>query len=126
MLNLAAIVGRITRDPELRTTQTGKNVCSFTVAVSKKVKPTDGSPDAYFLNCVSWGAQADYVSNYLTKGRLVSVQGSLQSRRYTTNDGQQREVVEIDVDRVSALDRPRETTEEATPEEPEHDPFKDA
>lgn len=108
MVNRVVLVGRLTRDPELRTTTTGKSVCDFSIAVQKKIKPQDGSPDADFFRVNAWGAQADYVSNYLTKGRLVAVDGRLQSRKYTTSDGQNREVVEIVADSVQGLDRPRD------------------
>lgn len=108
MVNNVVLIGRLTRDPELRTTTTGKNVCSFSIAVQKLVKPQDGSPDADFFNIVAWNKDADYVVNYLTKGRLVAVQGRLQARKYTASDGSNREVVEIVANSVQGLDRPRE------------------
>lgn len=108
MINRVVLVGRLTRDPELRTTATGKSVCDFSVAVQKRVKPQDGSPDADFFRVSAWGATADYVANYLHKGRLVALDGRLQSRKYTTSDGQNREVVEIVADNVQGLDRPRD------------------
>ncbi len=142
MVNSVVLVGRLTRDPELRTTSTGKNVCSFSIAVTKRIKPTDGSPDADFFNIVAWGNQADYVTNYLTKGRLVAVEGRLQSRKYTTNDGANREVVEVVANSVQGLDRPRDDAGEgagaggggyrpaaaavsAAPSADEYDPFAD-
>lgn len=107
-VNNVVLVGRLTRDPELRTTNTGKSVCSFSLAVNKRVKPTDGSPDADFFNVVAWGTSADFVANYLTKGRLAAVEGRLQSRKYTASDGSNREVVEIVANNVQGLDRPRD------------------
>lgn len=108
MVNNVVLIGRLTRDPELRTTTTGKNVCSFSIAVQKRIKPQDGSPDADFFNIVAWNKDADYVVNYLTKGRLVAVEGRLQARKYTASDGSNREVVEIVANSVQGLDRPRE------------------
>lgn len=108
MVNNVVLVGRLTRDPELRTTTTGKNVCSFSIAVNKRIKPQDGSPDADFFSIVAWYKDADYVMNYITKGRLVSVEGRLQSRKYTASDGSNREVVEVVANNVQGLDRPRE------------------
>ena len=108
MVNRVVLVGRLTRDPELRTTNTGKSVCDFSIAVNKRIKPTDGSPDADFFRCIAWERTADYVSNYLTKGRLVAVEGRLQSRKYTASDGGNREVVEIVCDNVQGLDRAKE------------------
>lgn len=108
MINRVVLVGRLTRDPELRTTTTGKSVCDFSIAVTKRIKPQDGSPDADFFRVNAWGQTAEYVSNYLHKGRLVAVDGRLQSRKYTANDGTNREVVEIVADNVQGLDRPRD------------------
>lgn len=107
-VNRVVLVGRLTRDPELRTTTTGKSVVDFSIAVQKRIKPSDGSPDADFFRVNAWGQTAEYVSNYLTKGRLVAVDGRLQSRKYTTSDGQNREVVEVVADNVQGLDRPRD------------------
>lgn len=109
MLNRIALVGRLTRDPELRTTTTGRNYATFAIAVQKRVKPQDPNErDADFFNVKVWGQTADYVSNYLTKGRLVAVDGRIESRRYTDQQGVQREVWEVTADNVSGLDRPRD------------------
>lgn len=137
MINRVVLVGRLTRDPELRTTTTGKSVCDFSIAVQKRIKPQDGSPDADFFRVNCWDRTAEYVANYLTKGRLVAVDGRLQSRRYTAQDGSNREVVEIVADNVQGLDRPRDDAErepeavpaseasgpDVAPGEGEYDPF---
>jgi single-strand DNA-binding protein len=139
MINRVVLIGRLTRDPELRTTTTGKSVCDFSIAVQKRVKPQDGSPDADFFRVNAWNQQAEYVSNYLGKGRLVAVEGRLQSRKYTTSDGQNREVVEVVADNVQGLDRPRDDASggeagravaataatTAAPSAEEYDPFAD-
>ncbi len=138
MLNRVVLIGRLTRDPELRTTNTGKNVCDFSIAVQKRIKPTDGSPDADFFRVNAWGQTADFVANYLHKGRLVAVEGRLQSRKYTASDGTNREVVEIVADNVQGLDRPRDdagggggepvgarAAVAAAPSADEYDPFAD-
>lgn len=108
MVNRVVLIGRLTRDPELRTTTSGKNVCDFSIAVNKRYKPQDGSPDADFFRVNCWDKTAEYVSNYLAKGRLVAVEGRLQSRKYQAQDGTNREVVEIVADNVQGLDRPRD------------------
>jgi single-strand DNA-binding protein len=108
VINRVVLVGRLTRDPELKTTTTGKSVCDFGIAVTKRIKPTDGSPDADFFNVSAWNQTAEYVSNYLHKGRLVAVDGRLQSRKYTAKDGTNREVIEVVADNVQGLDRPRD------------------
>lgn len=139
MINRVVLVGRLTRDPELRTTTTGKSVCDFSIAVGKRIKPSDGSPDADFFRVNAWGQTAEYVSNYLHKGRLVAVDGRLQSRKYTASDGSNREVIEIVADSVQGLDRPRDddgagagapagkaaVAAGTAPSEAEYDPFAD-
>lgn len=137
MVNRVVLIGRLTRDPEHRQTTTGKSVCDFSIAVTKRFKPTDGSPDADFFRVSAWGPTAEYVANYLSKGRLVAVEGRLQSRKYTASDGSNREVVEIVADNVQSLDRPREDNgaaggagapstkpaSEPAPSADEYDPF---
>lgn len=133
MVNRVVIVGRMTRDPEMRTTATGKSIVSVSVAVTKKFKPQDGSPDADFFNVSAWDKTAEYISNYLTKGRLIAVDGRLSSRKYTAKDGTEREVVEIVADSVQSLDRPKDDAPSATSSSPrakaqaidEYDPFAD-
>ena len=135
-INRVVLVGRLTRDPELRTTTTGKQVTDFSIAVSKRIKPTDGSPDADFFRVSAWGQTAEFVANYLNKGRLVAVDGRLQSRKFTDRDGNNREVVEIVADNVQGLDRPRDdamsgsavvagSSGSSVPSEAEFDPFAD-
>lgn len=113
-INRVVIIGRLTRDPELRTTTAGKSVCSFSVAVQKRIKPDDG-PDADFFSVSAWGKTAEFVSNYLQKGRLIAVDGRLQSRRYTTSDGTSRETTEIIADTVQALDKTRDEGKSPAP-----------
>lgn len=141
MINRVVLVGRLTRDPEMRVTSTGKSVCDFSIAVTKRIKPQDGSPDADFFRCNCWEKTAEYVSNYLGKGRLVAVDGRLQSRKYQASDGSNREVVEIVAESVQGLDRPRDDAGDGgggrpmattaavpaapVPSEDEYDPFAD-
>jgi len=127
VLNRVCLIGRLTRDPELRTTTSGKNVTEFSVAVNKKYKPTEG-PDADFIRITAWGSTAEYVKNYLSKGRLVAVDGRLQSRKYTAKDGSSREIVEIVADFVQALERPKDdaTAAQSGPDGgDDYDPFAD-
>jgi len=134
-VNSVVLIGRLTRDPEVRTTQTGKQVANFSLAVSRRFKGQDGQ-DADFFNVSAWGNTADFVANYLGKGRLVAVEGRLQSRKYTTQDGAAREVIEVVAENVQGLDRPRDeqgqgggggSRPEQSPvaSEEEYDPFAD-
>lgn len=133
MVNRIVLVGRLTRDPEQKMTSSGKSVAEFAIAVQKRMKPQDGSPDADFFRVICWDKTAEYVGNYLGKGRLVSVDGRLQSRRYTASDGSNREVVEIVADNVQGLDRPKDdaapgastAAPAASSSDDEYDPFAD-
>ena len=107
-VNRVVLIGRMVRDPELRTTTTGKNVVSFSIAVNKRIKPRDGEPDADFFRVTAWNQTADYVNSYLTKGRLVAVDGRLESRKWTDQSGASRESIEVVADNVTGLDRPKE------------------
>lgn len=129
-VNHIVLIGRMGRDAELRSTSTGKEVANFTMAVQRKFKGADGVDcDWFSVSC--WGQTAGFVANYLGKGRLVAVEGRLQSRKYTAQDGSQREVVEVVADSVQGLDRPRndapQTTQSTTQtaQEDEYDPFAD-
>ena len=108
-LNRVTLIGRMVRDPELRTTNTGKNVVEFTIAVDKRIKPQDSNaPTADFFRCKAWNQQADFVSNYGGKGRLTAVDGRLETRKYVDKDGNNREITEIVADNVQLLDRARD------------------
>lgn len=138
-LNRVIMIGRLTRDPELKTTTTGKSLVSFSIAVDKRIKPNDGSPTADFFNIKAWGNTAEFVANYLAKGRLVAVDGRLETRKYTDQSGNNREITEIVADNVQGLDRPREDgapaprqggnagagASAAVPAVDEYDPFAD-
>lgn len=100
MLNRVILVGRLVADPEHRMTQTGKGVANLRVAVDRKgrEKETD------FFDVTAWGQSADFASTYLSKGRLVAVEGRLQVRQYTDKDNQQRKVWEVVADTIQPLD----------------------
>ncbi len=103
-MNKAILVGRLTRDPELRTTQTGVSVCSFTIAVNRRFKNAEGGYDADFISCVAWRQQAEFMAKYFAKGRMVGVVGSIQTRNYDNKDGQKVYVTEVAVDEVHFVD----------------------
>lgn len=103
MINRAVVCGRLVRDPELRRTQNGTPVTSFTLAVNRTFKNADGQQEADFLNCVAWNKTAEIVEQYCSKGNLVGVEGRLQSRSYQDNQGNNRTVVEIIADQVQFM-----------------------
>ena len=100
MLNTAVIMGRLTADPELRTTQSGLSVTSFTVAVDRAYKSGD-ERQTDFINVVAWRSTADFVTRFFTKGQMIAVQGSIQTRNYEDKNGNKRTAVEIVADSVS-------------------------
>ena len=97
MLNHITIMGRLTRDPELRRTGSGIAVTSFTVAVDRDYK-TGGEKEVDFIDCVAWRQTGEFVSKYFTKGRMIVVSGRLQIRSWTDNDGNKRRTAEVVTD----------------------------
>ena len=91
MLNQITIMGRLTRDPELRRTQAGVSVCTFTVAVDRDFQSRDSQEkQTDFIDVVAWRQTAEFVSKYFAKGRMIVVDGSLQSRKWQDKNGQNR------------------------------------
>lgn len=111
-MNNVVLIGRLTRDPELRyIPNTGTPVSTFSLAVDKQLSKdkkqefeSKGQPTADFINIVVWGKQAENCANYLVKGRLTAVQGRLQSRSYDAKDGTRRFITEVVAERVQFLE----------------------
>ncbi len=103
MLNRIVLIGRLTKDPELRYTQSGKAVCTFTLAVDRPYLANNGNREADFINIVVWNKTAENCAQYLAKGKLAAVDGRLQIRSYDGQDGQRRYVTEIIADNVRFL-----------------------
>ena len=102
-MNRVVLIGRLTRDPELRTTTGGVSNCTFSIAVNRNFKNKEGNIDADFFNIVVWRKQAENVSKYCSKGTQVCVEGRLQSRSYEAQDGTKRYVTEVVADNVTFL-----------------------
>lgn len=114
MLNKAIIMGRLVRDPELKYTQSNTPVVSFTVAVDRRVKSQEGERTADFINCVAWRSTAEFVSKYFTKGRMIAVSGSIQTRQYVDNNNNKRTATEVLASEVSFCgDKPTENAQSA-------------
>lgn len=103
-MNKAILIGRLTRDPELRTTPTGRNVCQFSVAVSRTFTNANGEREADFINCVVWDKQAENLVKYQKKGNQIAVEGRIQTRNYDDKDGKRVYVTEILASNISFLD----------------------
>lgn len=101
MLNCAVIMGRLTADPELRTTTNGVSVTSFSVAVDRAYQKAGADRQTDFINVVAWRQTAEFVSRYFHKGSMIAVQGSIQTRNYEDRNGNKRTAVEIVADNVS-------------------------
>ena len=110
--NRIILVGRLTRDPELRATPDGTSVVRFAIAVNRPVRPGAEEQVDYF-DIVAFRQLADTVANYVTKGRLVLVEGKLQTRSYTDREGNRRKAYEVVADNVRFLERIREGEPEA-------------
>ena len=102
-MNKAILIGRLTKDPELRTTPTGRNVCQFSVAVSRNFTNANGEREADFINCVVWDKQAENLVKYQKKGNQIAVEGRIQTRNYDDKDGKKVYVTEILASNISFL-----------------------
>ena len=112
MLNCAVIMGRLTATPELRTTQSGISVTSFTVAVDRSYVRPNEERQTDFINVVCWRQTAEFVTKYFKKGSMIAVQGEIQTRNYEDKDGAKRTAVEIVADKVSFCGSKQEQTSE--------------
>lgn len=115
MYNRVILIGRLTRDPELRYVPSGAPVASFTLAVDRPFRDQQGNRETDFIDVVAWRKLAEQVSQYVTKGRLVAVEGRLQIRSYETQDGQKRKVAEVVADGIRFLDRAKAGVPESAP-----------
>jgi len=98
MINKAILTGRLTRDPEYRTTQSGISIANFTLAVDRRFKNSQGEYEADFINCTAWRNTAEFICKYFKKGALIGVVGSIQTRNYEDKNGNKRTAVEVVVD----------------------------
>jgi len=103
MVNRVIIVGRLTKDPELRTTGSGLAVTSFTLAFNNRTKGADGSTTSSFVTCNAWNKTAEIICQYCKKGSQLCVDGRLQERKYQRKDGTNASVVEIVIENIELL-----------------------
>jgi single-strand DNA-binding protein len=119
MLNKQIVQGRLTHHPELKTTQTGVSVCSFTIASDDDVKRSDGTRDTDFIDCVAWRGTAELVSKFMEKGRLITVVGRPKMKRYEDKNGVSHKTVELRVDDVYFSDsKPAQNNVQTAPTAP--------
>lgn len=126
MLNHIVIMGRLTRDPELRRTQNGTAVTSFSLAVERDFKDPDGQRQADFIDVVAWRAEAEFVCKFFTKGRMAVVDGRLQMRSWTDKDGNKCRNAEVLAEHVYFGDSKRDSGDQYSPGEFQEIPEGDA
>ena len=116
MLNTITIMGRLTRDPELRHTQNNTPVAAFTLAVDRDFSGKDGAEkQTDFIDCVAWRGAGEFVSRYFAKGRMAVVAGRLQLRDWTDKDGNKRRSAEVIADRIYFGDSKKDTSGQSAP-----------
>ena len=119
-MNKVILLGRLTKDVELRTTQNGKSVTTFSIAVQRRFAQ-EGQPQADFINCVAWRQQAEFISKYFSKGSMISIVGNIQNRSWDGQDGKKQYTTEIIVDEVYFTGEKKENATQG-----ENDAFIDA
>lgn len=124
MINKVVLVGRLTTDPEVRQTQSGISVCSFTVACNKPYSK-DGEKQADFINCVAWRQTADFVGKYFRKGNAIGLDGSIQTRKYQDKDGNNRTAVEVLVNSVAFVESKNQNSRNIDISNSENDDFEE-
>ncbi len=102
-MNKVILIGRLARDPEMRTTMSGTNVTRFTLAVSRPYQDQNGERSADFINCVAWRKQAENIAKYCTKGSQVAIEGRIQTGSYDAQDGSKRYTTDIICDNCTFL-----------------------
>lgn len=112
-MNKAILIGNLTKDPELKTTQSGLSVCRFTIAVNRKFKDAQGNQVTDFIPIITWRELAENCAKHLAKGRKAAVVGEIQTRSYDAQDGTKRYVTEIIASEVDFLTPKQDTQQEA-------------
>lgn len=124
--NGAHIMGRITRELELRHTQNGVAVCQFCVAVTRSFKDANGEYQSDFIDCVAWRNSAEFITKYFSKGAMIALDGELQTRNYTDKDGNKRKATELLVSSAAFTGEKREAAAaKPTPAEDDYSAISD-
>lgn len=104
-MNHVSLMGRLTRDPDLRMTKSQKTVVSFTLAVGRPFKDKDGSQECDYISCIAWNERAEAIGKYVTKGQRLIVDGSIRTRNYEAKDGSKRFVTEVFVENFEFVEK---------------------
>jgi len=114
-MNVVVLVGRMVADPELKYTPSGVAVCQLRIAVDRRFKSESGERESDFFDIVAWRQRAEYAANYLVKGQMIAVQGSLQSRSWVQQDGQKRWKTEVVADQLQGRAKPQGARQDEAP-----------
>lgn len=125
MLNRVILIGRLTKDPDLRYTPAGVAVCQYTLAVDRPFTSQGGEKETDFIPVVTWRQLAETCANYLRKGRLTAVEGRIQIRNYENNEGRRVYITEIIADNVRFLESSRQESSQSESRSSNQDPFSD-
>lgn len=115
MMNHISLMGRLVADPELKTTQNGNSVATFRIAVDRNYTPQGQEKQADFIQCVAWRHTAEFISKYFAKGRMIALEGSLQTRNYEDKQGQKRTAYEVIVEQAYFADSKQEGEKQKAP-----------
>lgn len=110
-MNKVILIGRLTRDPEIKTTQNDVSFCNFSIAVDRRFKDANGEKQTDFINCVAWRQQADVLGKYFAKGHRIGIVGTLQTRSYEV-DGQRRFATDVVVEEIDFIETKQDKTAE--------------
>lgn len=110
-INSVILLGRLTKDPELRKTTNGTSYCRFTVACDKRKTKEDQDPGANFINCIAWRQSADFITGYAEKGSQVAVEGSIETGSYTDRDGRKVYTTDVLVDRIQLAESKKQRSD---------------
>lgn len=124
MFNLVVLTGRLTTDPELKTTPNGVSVCSFSIAVERRYKQGE-ERQADFINIVAWRGSAEFICKYFKKGSMIGIEGSIQTRKYQDRDGNNRTAFEVVANNVQFVEfkKADNNSDNNAPIDPENDPL---
>jgi len=122
-MNHIILIGRLTRDPELRHTQSSTAVANFSIAVDRGFKNANGEKETDFINCTAWRKTAELIAQYCTKGKQVAVSGAMQSRKYQDKEGNNRTIYEVLVDNIQFLGSATNTQNTTTDNDNDNTPY---
>lgn len=122
MINNTTLTGRLTKDVELKHTQSGKAVANFTIAVERNFKDAQGNKITDFINCIAWNKTAETIAQYFHKGNLIGIVGEIQTRNYENQQGQRVYVTEVNVNNFTFLESKQDNIQAQT-QAPAPDPF---